>query len=267
MEKLNLTTGGRMLHLNDFQVMQDEIYKAIEGQFEELAPFIMSGCKITEDEQNGGYKISKGLVFIEGQLRVVEEQRGLQNFPKYLVASAPHAVDFYRLKSGGQAPKRIRYNAEYQNEEPTGKDFIKLSPEAPGQTYFDVIPHTLQQLTNKGATTTNDIWLNNLFSEGKIKGKALEIAQSIDVTGLLNPSSGTSMNMAFSTDDYGLLRARNWESDEWKPIQYQAAEHQFSEGDVKIDRSLQINGNFFSTGSGEFKDLKITPGDNQDSFT
>ncbi|WP_222931298.1 hypothetical protein, partial [Xanthovirga aplysinae] len=112
---------------------------------------------------------------------------------------------------------------------------------------------------NTGLGTTSPT--EKLDVNGRIKSN-----QSIDVTGLLNPSSGTSMNMAYSTEDYGLLRARDWESDEWKPIQYQAAEHIFSEGDVKIDRSLQLNGNLLSTGTGGFKQMKITPGDNQDSF-
>ncbi|MTI30408.1 tail fiber domain-containing protein [Xanthovirga aplysinae] len=155
MEKLNFSSGGRMLHLDDLRILQDEVYKAIENQYLGLEPFIMSGCQVDQDDH--GYKIASGLLYINGKLLEFAGASGLESLTGYFKEATPQARSFYQLRSGGQAPKRIRYEAEFVSgtlPADFNDDYLLIN-ENGGKTYFDVIPHTLQQLTDKGAVTTN----------------------------------------------------------------------------------------------------------------
>ncbi len=72
-------------------------------------------------------------------------------------------------------------------------------------------------------------------------------SQSLDVSGISNPKSGVTMNLAYSASGFGLVRARDWNNNIWKPIHYQGTYHNFETGNVGIginnpDSKLAVNG-------------------------
>ncbi|RZT00337.1 hypothetical protein [Aquimarina brevivitae] len=112
-----------------------------------------------------------------------------------------------------------------------GKINIRDSSNTP---FFTVLTNN----GNVGIGTTNPS--EKLDVIGRIRA-----SQSIDVTGITNPTSGVTMNLAYSASDFGLVRARDWNNNTWKPIHYQASYHNFATGNVGIGtsnpgRKLQI---------------------------
>ncbi|MTI31456.1 hypothetical protein, partial [Xanthovirga aplysinae] len=209
MKKLYFSTGGRMLHLDDLKIMQEELYKAIEDQYKGLPPFIMSGCQVSLEDQ--GYKIQKGLIYLNGQFLEFEGASGLLSPNGYLKEAPPEGQKFYQLKNGGQAPKRILYKAEFVSGNPSQdftEDYILLD-ENGGKTYYDVFPLTLQQLTDQGAITTNAITAGGGAFNGNLTvangGKVgigvpipaheLEVAGNLKISGIGKFGNGGSLQL------------------------------------------------------------------------
>ncbi|MTI29834.1 tail fiber domain-containing protein, partial [Xanthovirga aplysinae] len=97
----------------------------------------------------------------------------------YIVEDIPEMRTNYQLASGGIAPKRELYKAKIVSasqlednlsQEEGRTEFIQVKLGG-GPTYFDVIPHTLQQLTRWGATTTD------ILRVGGITIDALKLGQ------------------------------------------------------------------------------------------
>ncbi|MTI29291.1 hypothetical protein, partial [Xanthovirga aplysinae] len=90
MKKLHFTEGGRMLHNDDLKTLQEEVFKALEGQYKGLGAFIMSGCSVEEDDKEPpNHKITEGLVYLNGKFLEVDEASNLAEFPKYIVEDIP----------------------------------------------------------------------------------------------------------------------------------------------------------------------------------
>ncbi|WP_187696131.1 hypothetical protein, partial [Xanthovirga aplysinae] len=144
------TEGGRMLHNDDLKTLQEEVFKALEGQYKGLGAFIMSGCSVETDEKEPTkLKITEGLVYINGKFLEVDVAPNLSEFPKYIVEDLPEMRTNYQLASGGIAPKRELYKARiisqtdfnegsFNNPEEGRTEWIEVSQEG-GKTYFDAV--------------------------------------------------------------------------------------------------------------------------------
>ncbi|MTI31074.1 tail fiber domain-containing protein, partial [Xanthovirga aplysinae] len=174
------TEGGRMLHNDDLKTLQEEVFKALEGQYKGLGGFIMSGCSVEEDDKEPNkHKITAGLIYLNGKFLEIEEAPNLSEFPKYIVEDVPEMRKNYQLASGGIAPKRKLYKAkvvgENQLEDNLSEDdgrteWIKITQEG-GTSYFDAVRGSFKALSI--GDVTNDF-----------NGHAtLDVAGSLKVSG------------------------------------------------------------------------------------
>ncbi|MTI29259.1 hypothetical protein, partial [Xanthovirga aplysinae] len=139
-----------MLHNDDLQIMQDDLFIALEEQYKGMGAFIFSGCAIEEGTDPETYTIGPGLVYINdkilqftgnGQNTSAEAFNSL-----YLVEGPATPQEFYLLNSGGRAPKRILYQAEFVNEPPPEGEHIKFTLEG-GRTYADAMRGAFKALS------------------------------------------------------------------------------------------------------------------------
>ncbi|WP_187696167.1 hypothetical protein, partial [Xanthovirga aplysinae] len=149
------TEGGRMLHNDDLQIMQDELFIALEEQYRELGPFIFSGCAIKPGSDLDTYNIDSGLVYING--RILQFHGNKQNtsaaaFNSLYLQEAPATPqEYYVLRSGARAPKRVLYEAELVNVPPPEGEYIKFTLEG-GRTYPDALRGAFKALSIGHAT-------------------------------------------------------------------------------------------------------------------
>ncbi|MTI29296.1 hypothetical protein E1171_00555, partial [Cytophagales bacterium RKSG123] len=150
-----------MLHNDDLKTLQEEVFKALEGQYKGLGGFIMSGCSVEDDDKEPTkHKITEGMVFLNGKFLEVDEAINLAEFPKYIVEDIPEMRTSYPLASGGIAPKRELYKAKIVSEdqlednlsEEEGRtEWIKVTLEG-GTTYFNAVRGAFDALSIGHAT-------------------------------------------------------------------------------------------------------------------
>jgi microcystin-dependent protein len=98
MKNLLFDNGGRPLNLDDFTILQDEIYYAIDGQFLGLPACVIAGCDVLVNA-GGGYDITAGLVYVDGATRRFEGAASV-SLPAEL-ASGPFTVTETRAYQTG----------------------------------------------------------------------------------------------------------------------------------------------------------------------
>ena len=121
MKIIKFNTGGQPFVVQDDELQQDEIYKAIENQFLDADGFVFSGCVVT------GNAISAGLVYLDGRIREIPNANGLV-FPSYIKASATQEYDG-RIHNEDNQNKTTKeaYNAEITNTLPVSGDYITIT--------------------------------------------------------------------------------------------------------------------------------------------
>lgn len=134
MKRLNFMAGGRGLSLDDLQILQDELYKAVEEQHKGLGAFILSGC-VASTVSTGS--ISAGLVYIDGRVLSFAGMTGV-TFPVFIKQAVPTEIDPGNLETGGTANKRILYTSELVTVQPTSGEYITMSAGG-GRSYWDAI--------------------------------------------------------------------------------------------------------------------------------
>ncbi|WP_187696111.1 hypothetical protein, partial [Xanthovirga aplysinae] len=144
------TEGGRMLHNDDLQIMQDELFIALEEQYKGMGAFIFSGCTIGEGTDPETYTISPGLVYINGKILQFtgnSQNTSSQTFNSlYLVEGPATPQEYYLLNSGGRAPKRILYQAELVTTKPQEGEYIKITLDG-GRNYADAMQGAFKALS------------------------------------------------------------------------------------------------------------------------
>lgn len=121
MKEIKYNSGGQPFYIEDDQLQQEELFKAIEKQFADTNGLVLSGCVVT------GSSISAGLVYLDGKVRELASATGL-TFPCYIKASAVVEYDsrLHAEDSLNKTTKRA-YNAEITNTLPTSGDYIVVT--------------------------------------------------------------------------------------------------------------------------------------------
>ncbi len=120
MKEIKYNSGGQPFYIEDDELQQSELFKAIENQYADTGGVVLSGCNVS------GANISAGLVYLDGKIRELAAATGL-TFPCYIKASAviendtrPHLED-----SLSKTTKR-EFNAEITTILPAVGDFITV---------------------------------------------------------------------------------------------------------------------------------------------
>jgi hypothetical protein len=113
--------GGQPFLNDDDELQQDELFKAIERQFEADGAFVISGCVVT------GNSISSGLVYIDGKIREVIAQSNL-SFPCYIRALPVYEYDI-RLHEEDQQQKTTKraFLSQIETQQPVSGQFITIT--------------------------------------------------------------------------------------------------------------------------------------------
>ena len=121
MKEIKYNSGGQPFYIEDDQLQQVELYKAIENQFLGTDGFVFSGCVVT------GNAISAGLVYLDGKIREIPNATGL-TFPSYIKASSILEYES-RLHTEDNQNKTTRkaYNAEITTTLPVSGNYITIT--------------------------------------------------------------------------------------------------------------------------------------------
>lgn len=121
MREIKYNSGGQPFYVEDSELQQDEIFKAIENQYANTNGCVLSGCVVT------GNAISAGLVYLSGKIRELPNQTGL-TFPCYIKASAVQEYDSrIHFEDNQNKTTKRAFNAEITNTMPVSGDFITVT--------------------------------------------------------------------------------------------------------------------------------------------
>ncbi len=98
MKHLLFETGGRPLNNDDFTVLQDEIYYAINGQFLGLPACVVAGCDVSPSGST--FNIGAGLVYLDGEIRHFAGVSGV-TLPQELYSDAFTTTELRAYQTGG----------------------------------------------------------------------------------------------------------------------------------------------------------------------
>lgn len=122
MNLIDFKSGGQPFFNRDFAFQQSEIMKAIEGQYEGLGAFVVSGCEVS-----GGSNIAPGLVYISGKLQEFTGATSV-TFPIYIKAATPvQYEERFFAEDNQNKTTRVNYHAEYTATEPPGGEYITIN--------------------------------------------------------------------------------------------------------------------------------------------
>lgn len=181
--------GGRQVHQDDFAILQEELFKAIELQYTGQGAFIVQGCQVTGSA--GNYSIANGLVYINGKIMEFSSVSGISSFPKYIVQAADVDQDSFALEQGGSAYKRTLVKAELVSSAPGSGEFITMTSSG-GRNYNDVLATQFvrvsgNQTVNGQKTFSSDVISNGVNINSAINNinsnLALKANSSIAVSG------------------------------------------------------------------------------------
>lgn len=204
--------GGRQVHQDDFRLLQEEVFKAIELQHAGQGAFILQGCQVTGTA--GNYAISGGLVFINGKVMEFSSVSSISSFPRYIVQAADVNQDSFSLEQGGSAYKRTLIKSELVSSAPGSGEFISMSASG-GRNRYDLLANYFVRLTgnqtiNGQKTFTSDVISNGVNVNTAINNinsnLALKANQSISITGTegLNGGGNLSANRSIGISDGGV---------------------------------------------------------------
>ncbi len=155
--------GGRQIHQDDLQILQDELLKAIQLQYVGQGAFILQGCSVTGTA--GNYSIGGGLVFIDGNVMEFNAVTGITSFPKYIAQAEDIQLDSYPLEQGGSAYKRTLIKAELVNSAPISGEFIVMSASG-GRNYNDVLASQFVRLSGNQTVNGQKSFTSDVISNG-----------------------------------------------------------------------------------------------------
>ncbi|WP_246164451.1 hypothetical protein [Xanthovirga aplysinae] len=265
MKKLHFTEGGRMLHNDDLKILQEEVFKALEGQYKGLGAFIMSGCRVGEDDNEPGkFKINEGLVYLNGKFLEVDEAPNLVGFPKYIVEDLPEMRKSYPLSRGGTAPKRQLFKARvisendfnegsFSNPEAGRTEWIKITLEG-GKSYFDALRGSFNALSI-GHNTTNLEGHDTLDVLGSLKvsgpaafGEEITLKDSSLLLGQYEGTYGRTLTIKtlYGNTIIGQQNAS------WSHFETDSENGFWFGSNITANQSLSVSGNITAVGTGNF---------------
>lgn len=157
MKRIHIAAGGRPLSNDDIQILQEEVYKAVEQQYDGLGAFIVSGCAVS------GTTIDAGLVYLDGKILPFP---GVSNvtFPAYIKQAAVQDLDVVAYETGGSHPKRKLYSAELVSAAPASGSYIVMSSTG-GRSYFDAISSEVVRMRGNQTISGNKTFSNKVVVE------------------------------------------------------------------------------------------------------
>lgn len=121
MKKIRYSPGGQPFRNSDFQLQQEEIYKAIHANLESLEGCIVSGCVLT------GTSLSAGYVHLDGKILPLAAATGL-SFPCYIRQAAPVDFDVRQFSEDLQnKATKTEEKAEIVTTIPSSGQFITIT--------------------------------------------------------------------------------------------------------------------------------------------
>ncbi|MDX2304599.1 MAG: hypothetical protein NW226_17455 [Microscillaceae bacterium] len=150
MKRIKFSEGGQSFNASDFKDIHDELFAAIDGQYNDFGAFVFSGCVVSGSQSNAS--ISAGLVYIDRKVMRFPAQTNVNftnNPTQYIRAAA--AVDSrpksFSLTSGQNT--RTTYQAELATSSGAGQSL---------QIKFDKPASTLVYLLSIKAVPIGVIW-------------------------------------------------------------------------------------------------------------
>ncbi|TGE23542.1 hypothetical protein [Hymenobacter metallicola] len=98
MKYLKFEPGGRPYANDDFDVLQDEVYAALQAHLQGAPPLVISGCTVTQT--NGVGSISPGFIWLAGNIQRYEGASNV-TFPAEVVAGPYIDTDLRPYQTGG----------------------------------------------------------------------------------------------------------------------------------------------------------------------
>ena len=103
MKYLKFDVGGRPVALDDFDVLQDEVYAALQATLQEAPPMVLSGCRVLNSVFTNGVTradIEPGMVWLAGNVQRYDGASQVQ-LPAEIVAGPYVDSDERAYQTGG----------------------------------------------------------------------------------------------------------------------------------------------------------------------
>lgn len=155
--------GGRSVHQDDLRILQEELLKAIQLQYNGLGAFVLQGCSVTG--LAGNFSISAGLVFINNRVMEFQGANSIASFPVFLIQAADTLVDSFPLEQGGSAFKRTLIRAEISASAPGSGEFISMT-QSGGRNYNDVLSNQFVRLQGSQTVNGQKSFTSSVISNG-----------------------------------------------------------------------------------------------------
>ena len=225
MKKLLFATGGRKIHLNDLQILQDisnELLSFISARGNGNTPYLLAGCTITNTTSAGFYNIAAGLVFLNGKLLIIDAQQifvpstSIQTNPSvFITEGAPVTSSPKQYESGGTLDCVTETKAVFSNT-PNGQSFAiyQTGPNSiaiNAQGFWESLATTAQiSVQLQALQTAIQTTLNNAIVSGDnntLTSANNSINNKFALNWIVLVSSG-SYNISYCKDAFGFVRFR-----------------------------------------------------------
>lgn len=176
-------TGIRPWYGGDWVSLQEELFKVIDGHFEQYGNMIIKGCEVV----NAGADINPGIVGLWGKdslnndiykIAVFEGLQAAASWPVYLVLEKEEEKRLYDV--GTQKNVAITYKATPQYALPTG-EYLIINQSGANQTYRDAIQSSSYRFVTDAEKST---W----------NAKASTAVATTSANGLMSASDKTKLN-------------------------------------------------------------------------
>ncbi|MDF7813594.1 hypothetical protein [Hymenobacter sp. YC55] len=134
MKQLLFDTGGRPIALDDFDVLQSEVYTAVTAVLAGAPPMALSGLSVTRRPNNRG-DITAGYMWLNGRIQRFEGQTDVQ-LPAEIVFIGNDETDYRAYQTGGSKPcmTEMLYTAQPLGTYPANVEKLVVSG-SPELTY------------------------------------------------------------------------------------------------------------------------------------
>lgn len=184
MKEIKYNVGGQPFYIEDDQLQQEEIFKAIEKQFADTNGLVLSGCVVT------GTSISAGLVYLDGKIRELQAATGL-TFPCYIKAAPTLEYDSrIHVEDNQNKTTKRAYNAEITTTLPTSGDYITVTAQGCNKRLQYVIKNDQNnQYTPAGFELNNGKvsyvkaytgYINNISTSGSVFTNYTEVEDTLN---------------------------------------------------------------------------------------
>lgn len=187
MKHFNSQTGGRHTYAEDVLNLQD-LALAINAIFDGCDNFIVSGCAVD------GNTISKGIVYINGELRQFNGVTNISAWPVYLCES--NKTEKVAYESGEQKTGRTSYGVVAQTSKPSTADPVTSK-----------VPEYIQ-IAQTGGLTLRDAFFGKyavlkeaIAALQEVKTK-MKFHKEVDIVEELSLSGGLTLSGACSAKMY-----------------------------------------------------------------